>query len=87
MTGGAYSLTGGFWSLVAVQTPGAPLLTIEPAGPGQATIAWDPNDPGWFLQEATSLSLSNWVDSASGPTNPITVPATVPTTFYRLNKP
>src|ERR1039458_5110991 len=28
MTGGAYSLTGGFWALYAVQTPGAPLLTI-----------------------------------------------------------
>src|SRR5258708_17972752 len=29
MSGGNYSLTGGFWSLVsAVQTPGAPLLTI-----------------------------------------------------------
>ena len=29
MTGGSYSLTGGFWSLITVvQTPGAPLLTI-----------------------------------------------------------
>jgi hypothetical protein len=28
MTGGNYSLTGGFWALYAVQTPGAPLLTI-----------------------------------------------------------
>ena len=28
MTGGNYSLTGGFWALYAVQTPGAPLLKI-----------------------------------------------------------
>jgi hypothetical protein len=28
MIGGGYSATGGFWSLYAVQTPGAPLLTI-----------------------------------------------------------
>jgi hypothetical protein len=28
MTGGNYSLTGGFWALYALQTPGAPLLTI-----------------------------------------------------------
>ncbi len=30
MTGGTYSLTGGFWSLIAVvQTPGAPTLYIS----------------------------------------------------------
>src|SRR6202030_1357655 len=28
MTGGNYSLTGGFWSLFAVQSPGAPTLRI-----------------------------------------------------------
>ena len=29
MTGGNYSLIGGFWSIVAaIQTPGAPLLTV-----------------------------------------------------------
>src|ERR1035441_1442926 len=30
MNGGNYSVTGGFWSLLAVvQTPGAPLLSIQ----------------------------------------------------------
>lgn len=87
MTGGSYTLQGGFWSFIAVQTPGGPLLTIEPAGLGQATISWAPDDPGWLLQEATNLSVSNWVDSASGPTNPIIVPASAQTTFYRLHKP
>ena len=28
MTGGTFSLTGGFWALFAVQTPGAPTLRI-----------------------------------------------------------
>src|ERR1017187_3840101 len=32
MIGGDYSLTGGFWALYAVQTPGAPLLTITHVG-------------------------------------------------------
>jgi hypothetical protein len=33
MTGGAYSLTGGFWSLISlVQTPGAPTLAISLGG-------------------------------------------------------
>ena len=34
MTGGSYSLTGGFWALISVvQTPGAPNLIITFAGP------------------------------------------------------
>ena len=33
LNGGQYSLTGGFWSLVnVVQTPGAPLLSIDHIG-------------------------------------------------------
>ena len=88
MTGGAYSLTGGFWTLpTAVQVTNAPTLTIVPATPGNATISWTPNTPGFVLQETPSLSPTNWVNSASGATNPIVVPAIVPTKFYRLFKP
>ena len=32
MTGGNYSLTGGFWALYAVQSAGAPVLTITYSG-------------------------------------------------------
>jgi len=87
MTGGSYSLVGGYWSVFAVQTPGAPTLTIIPAAPGQATISWTPNTPGFVLQETLSLSPTNWVNSLSGATNPIVVPANLPTKFYRLFKP
>jgi hypothetical protein len=87
MTGGNYSLTGGFWSLFAVQTPGAPTLAIVRASPGQATISWTPNTPGFVLQETLNSSLTNWVNSASGITNPIVVPATGPIKLYRLFKP
>lgn len=88
MTNGAYAVTGGFWALpTAVQTPGAPLLAIAAAGAGQATISWSPNTPGFVLQETLSLSPTNWVNSPSGATNPIAVPATLPTKFYRLFKP
>ena len=88
MTNGQYSVTGGFWALpFAVQTPGRPTLTIVPFGPGQARIAWTPNTPGFVLQETLSLSPANWVNSPSGAANPITVPATIPRKFYRLNKP
>ena len=88
MTGGAYSLTGGFWALpFAVQTSGAPTLTIVPFGAGQARVSWTPNTPGFVLQEALSLAPASWVNSPSGAANPVTVPAAIPTKFYRLHKP
>jgi hypothetical protein len=88
LSGGQYSLIGGFWALpIAVQATGAPTLTIVPAAPGQATISWSPNTPGFVLQETLSLSPVNWVNSPSGATNPVTVPATLPKKFYRLLKP
>jgi hypothetical protein len=88
MTNGVYAVTGGFWALpTAVQSPGAPLLAITAAGAGQATISWSPNTPGFVLQETLSLAPTNWVNSPSGATNPIVVPATLPAKFYRLFKP
>jgi hypothetical protein len=88
MTNGQYSVTGGFWALpTAVQTPNAPTLTIVPAGAGQAQISWTPNTPGFVLQETLSLSPTNWVNSLSGTTNPVTVTATGTAKFYRLFNP
>jgi hypothetical protein len=87
MTNGQYSVTGGFWALpAAVQTEGAPTLRIVSATPGYATVSWTPNMAGFVLQETLSLSPTNWLNSASGSTNPIVVPATLPTKFYRLRK-
>ena len=87
LTNGQYSVTGGFWVLpTAVQVTGAPVLTIVPAGPGQATISWTPATPGFVLQETWSLAPANWTNSLSGPGNPIVVPATSPMKFYRLKK-
>ncbi len=88
MTNGQFSVTGGFWVLpTAVQTPGAPTLTIAPAAPGQATISWTPPTPGFVLQESFALSPGSWTNSVSGATNPVVVPATPPKKFYRLLKP
>lgn len=88
MTNGQYSLTGGFWALpTAVQITGAPTLSIVPATPGNATISWTPNTPGFVLQQTSVLLPSNWTNSPSGATNPITLSATNATKFYRLFKP
>lgn len=64
-----------------------PTLTIAPSGSGQATISWTPADTNYILQETASLSSTNWINSPSGATNPIVVPARNATTFYRLFKP
>ena len=88
MTGGQYFLIGGFWGLYAVQTPGAPLLSIVPATPGWARISWTPtNSPGFVLQLTPSLTPPAWIDAPSGATNSVVVPATLPARFYRLLKP
>jgi len=88
MTNGQYAVTGGFWALpTAVQATNAPTLTIAPATPGNATISWTPNTPGFVLQQTALLAPANWTNSPSGATNPITVPASLPAKFYRLFKP
>ena len=88
LTNGQYSVTGGFWAWpVAVQSVGAPTLVIVPSAPGTATILWTPATPGFVLQETLSLAPTNWMNSVSGATNPVTVPAMLPAKFYRLFKP
>ena len=59
MTGGNYSLTGGFWAIYAVQTSGAPLLTITHIG-NKAIVSWDPTISGWTLQTNVNLATATW---------------------------
>ena len=59
MSGGGYSITGGFWSLYAVQTPGAPTLTITCSG-NQAIVSWPPSVTGWTLQTNVNLTTPTW---------------------------
>ena len=59
ISGGNYSLTGGFWSLYAVQTPGAPLLTITHVG-NNAIVSWSPSVTGWTLQTNVNLATPTW---------------------------
>jgi phosphotransferase system glucose/maltose/N-acetylglucosamine-specific IIC component len=61
MTGGNYSVTGGFWALYAVQTPGAPLLTITYAN-NKAVVSWPSTVTGWMLQTNSNLQNANWVN-------------------------
>ena len=95
-TGGSYALEGGFWGFVGtVQTPGAPLLSVERVGAGPAVrVFWSASTPGYLLDETallTGLPVS-WTQVTSGlQTNgsqtSLTVPVPVGTKYYRLRKP
>jgi hypothetical protein len=65
LSGGNYSVTGGFWSFISVvQTSGAPTLTITYSG-NQAIVSWPPSVSGWTLQTNTTLASSSWGDYLS----------------------
>jgi len=86
-SGGSASVGTVFRLAITAPPEVGPTLTIAPAGTGQAQISWTPATPGFGLQEILSLAPTNWVNSPSGSTNPIVVPATLPMKFYRLHKP
>ena len=60
MSGGGYSVTGGYWAMInVVQMPGAPLLTITYAG-NQAVVSWNPSVSGYTLQTNANLASPAW---------------------------
>lgn len=87
MTGGNFSLTGGFWSLYAMQMPGAPLLTITNVG-HQAVISWNPAVVGWTLQTNVNPGTPAWGDYAGAVVNnSVTNALPQATVFFRLMQP
>jgi hypothetical protein len=88
MSGGNYSLTGGYWSLISVvQTPGAPLLTIAHVG-NQTVIAWDTSVTGWTLQTNANLATGTWGNYAGQViSNSATNSPSTGNLFFRLSHP
>ncbi len=91
MTGGNYSLTGGFWALISVvQTPGAPTLYISRSG-STVTVFWQ-NVSGWSLQQNTNLATpTGWSVNSSwatiGATNSLILTSPTGNLFFRLSNP
>ena len=92
MSGGSYSVTGGFWSLISVvQTPGGPLLAILHAG-NSVMVSW-PNTGSFTLQQNNNLAISaGWSTSGysistNNGTNSITITPTAGNLFFRLAHP
>ena len=52
LIGGNYSLTGGFWSLVAIQTTNAPFLKIFLSTTNTAVVSWPSPSTGWRIQQS-----------------------------------
>lgn len=91
MSGGNYTIQGGFWGVaVAIQTPGAPLLTITKSG-ASVIVSWPSPSTGFVLQENMALGNTNWMDVATAPSDDgtfkrVTNSAPIGNKFYRLKK-
>jgi len=89
MSGGNYSLTGGFWALISVvQTPGAPTLYISHSG-NTVTVYWQ-NVSGWSLQQNANLATASWTTSGgvttSNGTNYLSLSSPPGNLFFRLSR-
>jgi hypothetical protein len=89
MSGGNYSLTGGFWSLISVvQTAGLPNLVITHSG-NSIIVSW-PDSGSYTLRQNANLSSANgWTTSAysittANGTNSITITPPMGNLFFRL---
>jgi len=91
MSGGNYSVDGGFWSIIAaVQTPGAPLLSIARSN-AAVIVSWPVPSAGFVLQQNPDIGTTNWTDvgmspTRNGPNLEVLVPSPVGNKFYRLKK-
>ena len=97
LNGGSFTLTGGFWGiLAAVQTEGAPWLSIELTN-GWVKISWPAPALGWVLTETNRIPATagpSWsqVPATQYQTNGerifiLTAPQPTQNRFYRLHKP
>jgi len=93
MTGGNFSLTGGFWSLLSVlQTPGAPTLRIFLTTTNTAVIAWPTASTGFTLIQNTNIGGTNWTAVGNsvnvvGSENQVIIAPPVGREFFRLKSP
>ncbi len=93
MSGGNYSVDGGFWGIIAVvQMPGAPTLSISLTTTNTATVSWLYPSKGFSLEQNEVLGSTNWVSVATngvvhvGERLQLTVQPSSGNRFYRLVK-
>jgi hypothetical protein len=82
LSGATLGLNGGFWGVIAaVQTPGAPRLTISSTGPNALMVSWPSPSTGFLLQQNTALNVALWT------TPPETVQDNGTVKFITINQP
>ena len=96
LTGGDYAVTGGFWSIYALQTPGAPLLSVTLGGPNTVVVSWSLSATNFVLMQNPDLTVTNgWTLSTypittNGDTVSITItslpPGNLGNLFFRLSQ-
>ena len=93
MSGGNFSLEGGFWSIIAaVQTPGAPLLRVVLTSTNTVIVAWPAPSTGFSLQQNAALGSTNWLGVTNsqalvGSETQVLISMPAGNRFYRLKSP
>lgn len=93
MSGGNYSLAGGFWGIIsAVQNPYGPLLVIHRTQTNTVLVSWPSPSMGFSLQQASDLTTPSWTAPSesiadNGTNKFIIVNPPTGNRFYRLFKP
>ncbi|MFM2082562.1 MAG: hypothetical protein RL380_1253 [Verrucomicrobiota bacterium] len=91
MSGGNYTVDGGFWGIVAaVQTPGAPLLSVSRSN-NVVTVQWQ-QVAGWNLIQNANVAtpVASWGASGSptltGGTNYLNLTNPAGNLYFRLKQ-
>jgi hypothetical protein len=93
MSGGNFSLTGGFWSLFSVvQTPGAPFLSLQLTATNTVLLFWPASVTGFNLQQNPGLNALGWSAITNTPAllggeYQVTVGLSAGNRFFRLKSP
>ena len=94
MSGGNFTVDGGFWGLIAaVQTPGAPLLSIARTTTNTVAVSWPSPSTGFALQfNPDAGSPAGWVNHAGaisddGTMRSVLYPINAAPRFFRLRSP
>ncbi|HYG24053.1 MAG TPA: hypothetical protein VEH04_14835 [Verrucomicrobiae bacterium] len=92
MSGGSYTINGGFWGNISViQTPGAPFLSVLRTTTNTVVISWPSPSAGFVLQTNSNLGSTNWGNipavSDNGAIKFIIVNPPLGNRFFRLFRP
>jgi hypothetical protein len=92
LSGGAYTLDGGFWGLIAaVQTPGAPQLRITRTVTNTVVVSWPSPSTGFVLQQNPAAGAAGWASFGQAPmddgtSKSVVINPPVGNLFFRLKQ-